>query len=706
MTRYSNLAETTEVAATAYSYDHADRMTGIVDSNSTGTTLITYGYTYDAADRVSQETRTWASGSIIRHADLHVHEQQPVDGGFAHERLVLERELYLGSNGNETGTGYTTGTDNEQTASPGYTYTYDNAGEMTSETQTSTGDVWTYGYDFRGRMVTAVEKTSGGTTLESVTYTYDALDNRIGMDENGTQTWTLYDRGNPIMDFSGSGSLTMRYLWGPTGIVARQTSGGTVSWYLADQLGTVRDLINNSGAIIDHVDFSAFGTVLGETSPTSGDRFTGFAMLERDTVTGLNLAVFREENPGTGRWDSQDPLGFGADDANLYRYVSNAASVGIDPGGLDGLLEGIGKGFSDYWHYLTNPDDLDPGWRQVQKTAIVVGAGASLLASGGSLGYLYAGGAAANFGIGAVAYGGAVYGGRTLLNGGSTEQVARSTVHGMTVAHDILAPMTMCPRGFFHRCFVAGTLVSTRGGLVPIESVRQSDEVWAYDLVAREWKLRRVIETYETDYVGELISLLVENETVEATAGHPFWVVEGQNLSARPRPEHIPPVPEGSLELGRWVDAGDLQVGDRLLLKDGVIQPSANSGFATSAQRFTISRLIRLACTQLPCVKSSFTITRECPLQAGQGSWSPSKALVRTLDSNVTLRLVGLRATPSSMGTDSRVKRTDMVGRSHGGVDTPHTHLYGPPNVNPNTGEVFPPNEVGIRPATPAELPR
>ena len=64
---------------------------------------------------------------------------------------------------------------------------------MTSETQTSTGNVWTYGYDFRGRMMTAVEKTSGGTTLESVTFTYDALDNRIGMDENSTQTWTLYD---------------------------------------------------------------------------------------------------------------------------------------------------------------------------------------------------------------------------------------------------------------------------------------------------------------------------------------------------------------------------------------------------------------------------------------------------------------------------------------------------------------------------------
>ena len=334
LTRYSNLAETTEVAATAYSYDHADRITGIVDSNSTGTTLITYGYTYDAADRVSQETRTWASGAssdTLTYTYTNNNQLTGVshtNGSFSNESFTWD------ANGNETGTGYTTGTDNEQTASPGYTYTYDNAGEMTSETQTSTGDVWTYGYDFRGRMVTAVEKTSGGTTLESVTYTYDALDNRIGMDENGTQTWTLYDGGTPIMDFNGSGSLTMRYLWGPTGIVARQTSGGTVSWYLADQLGTVRDLINNSGGIIDHVDFSAFGTVLGETSPASGDRFTGFAMLERDTVTGLNLAVFREENPGTGRWDSQDPFGFGGGDSDPYRYVGNGAVNHTDPTGL------------------------------------------------------------------------------------------------------------------------------------------------------------------------------------------------------------------------------------------------------------------------------------------------------------------------------------------------------------------------------------
>ena len=181
------------------------------------------------------------------------------------------------------------------------------------------------------RVRCSTTKTSGGTTLESVTYTYDALGNRIGMDENGTQTWTLYEGSDPIMDFNGSGSLTMRYLWGPTGIVASQTSGGTISWYLADALGSVRDLINNSGAIIDHIDFSAFGTILDQSDPSDGDRMMGFAGMELDAVTGLNLAVYREENPGTGRWNSQDPLGFGGGDANLYCYVADNPANANDP---------------------------------------------------------------------------------------------------------------------------------------------------------------------------------------------------------------------------------------------------------------------------------------------------------------------------------------------------------------------------------------
>jgi RHS repeat-associated protein len=104
---------------------------------------------------------------------------------------------------------------------------------------------------------------------------------------------------------------------------------------LPDRLGTIRDIVDNTGAIIDHVDYGAFGNQLGESSPATGDRLTGFAGLERDTATGLNLAVYRVEDPGAGRWAERDPLGFGGGDLNLYRYVGNRPSNSKDPLGLN-----------------------------------------------------------------------------------------------------------------------------------------------------------------------------------------------------------------------------------------------------------------------------------------------------------------------------------------------------------------------------------
>ena len=134
------------------------------------------------------------------------------------------------------------------------------------------------------------------------------------------------------MDFNGSGSLEMRYLNGPAGdivdtVLARQSASGTVAWYLPDRLGTIRDLINNSGSIIDHVDYSAFGTVLDESSPSNGDRMMGFAGMERDTVTGMNLAVHRVEGTANGRWISQVLIGFAGGETNLYQYAGNGPTT-------------------------------------------------------------------------------------------------------------------------------------------------------------------------------------------------------------------------------------------------------------------------------------------------------------------------------------------------------------------------------------------
>lgn len=107
-----------------------------------------------------------------------------------------------------------------------------------------------------------------------------------------------------------------------------------MAWYLTDNLGSVRDITNSSGSIIDHRDYDAWGNMTYESDPTYGDRY-GWTGREFDTETGLQYNRSRWYDLSTGRLISQDPLGFDAGDSNLYRYAQNQYSTMTDPAGMD-----------------------------------------------------------------------------------------------------------------------------------------------------------------------------------------------------------------------------------------------------------------------------------------------------------------------------------------------------------------------------------
>jgi hypothetical protein len=107
-----------------------------------------------------------------------------------------------------------------------------------------------------------------------------------------------------------------------------------------------------------------------------------------------------------------------------------------------------------------------------------------------------------------------------------------------------------------------------------VEHILAGDGVWACDLSTGAWELRRVIETYVADYVGEKVRISVAGERIESTRHHPFWVVDGKNLDERPRPDHVRRAETADATVtGRWVDAGDLQVSDVVLLRSGSRAP-------------------------------------------------------------------------------------------------------------------------------------
>jgi hypothetical protein len=70
--------------------------------------------------------------------------------------------------GNRDSTGYATGAGNEMTSDGTYDYTYDAKGNEQTKTNISTGDKWTYEYNNANEMTSAVETTSGSAVEQSV----------------------------------------------------------------------------------------------------------------------------------------------------------------------------------------------------------------------------------------------------------------------------------------------------------------------------------------------------------------------------------------------------------------------------------------------------------------------------------------------------------------------------------------------------------
>jgi RHS repeat-associated protein len=199
-----------------------------------------------------------------------------------------------------------------------------------------------------------VEKTASGVITLQVQYVYDAFNRRIAKvvdpDGAGAQAATteryVYEGDDIALVFDGSGNQIHRYLNAPgiDAVLAQESSTGTI-WALSDHQGTVRDLVDNSGTKVNHISYDSFGNITAQTNPIAYFRFS-YTGQEFDRETGNYYYWNRYYDPGTGRFLSQDPLGFGAGDVNLYRYVGNSPTNFTDPTGefawVPLILLGIG----------------------------------------------------------------------------------------------------------------------------------------------------------------------------------------------------------------------------------------------------------------------------------------------------------------------------------------------------------------------------
>ena len=357
----TSVTPATAIAAYAFTFDAGNRMTAM--SSYADRFRTTYGY--DNSDQLT-------AASSVAIAGLAAPTFLPVAEGYQ-----------LDANGNRrssTGASQSAaGTHNQLQTDGTFNYTYDNEGNTTRKTAIAGGAYTEYVWNHRNQLTAVIDRTSAGVQVKRSDYTYDAFDRRtldrydapgaagydrydwfitdgqheliVMRDSNGAATVQNYRIANRFLHGASVDEVLSdeQYASGSGPLLSSTTAStiaGTTLWTIADHLGSIRDVVDNSGVVRQHVvydsfgrrvnevDRSAAGAVIASNSTEAIDELFGYTGRDFDAETGLQYNRARWFDPGTGRWMSRDPIGFEAGDANLYRYVGNQPTTKTDPSGL------------------------------------------------------------------------------------------------------------------------------------------------------------------------------------------------------------------------------------------------------------------------------------------------------------------------------------------------------------------------------------
>ncbi len=213
------------------------------------------------------------------------------------------------------------------------TYTHAITGERLSKT-TPAGPT-TYAYDTLGRLESVT--LPDGTLIE---YLYDAAGRRVAKKVGGVfeHRFLHGDALGPVALVDAAGAVLDRYVYATSPSVPDyviRVAGPLAGTYrlIKDERGSVRLVVNVlTGAIAQQLTYDSQGRVLTDTNP--GFTPFGFGGGLWDADTGLVRFGLRDYDPETGRWTTQDPIGLGGGDTNLYAYVGGDPINATDPTGL------------------------------------------------------------------------------------------------------------------------------------------------------------------------------------------------------------------------------------------------------------------------------------------------------------------------------------------------------------------------------------
>ena len=185
--------------------------------------------------------------------------------------------------------------------------------------------------------------TSGGNPSTEVKhYVYD-----------GDQVSLILDTAGNIdhrrLYAPGVDNLLVDEVFNDAGTVGQAERG---YWAVTDQVGTIHEILesdadgtnNANHNLVQHLDYDASG-LIARAIDASGTELSSlnqlatdvaFAGRDWDNDAGLYYNRARRYDAGTGRFISEDPIGYSAGDANLYRYAAGNPISLRDPSGYFG----------------------------------------------------------------------------------------------------------------------------------------------------------------------------------------------------------------------------------------------------------------------------------------------------------------------------------------------------------------------------------
>ena len=198
-----------------------------------------------------------------------------------------------------------------------YTYRYDAQGNTLGDGEN------TYLYDCLNRI--AEVQTKAGDIQKNH---YDAEGLRSQMEENGKLVSFVYADREVITEEDEAGAH-IRYIRGHELLASDSAHARTYYHYACDEMGSITDITDCDGTVLNHYAYDAFGNRTMEEE-TVENRF-GFAGEMMDAVTGQYYLRARFYNPVIARFLSEDT--YYGDGLNLYAYCHNNPVGYVDPSG-------------------------------------------------------------------------------------------------------------------------------------------------------------------------------------------------------------------------------------------------------------------------------------------------------------------------------------------------------------------------------------